>query len=813
MTPTTQRWLRGLLAAGYLGLIALGLLSPAQPRIFWTMLLPLLPFAIVLMGFPVWRRLCPLAFFGEGGRRLDRKSQRRVPPWLERWFLPVTFGILLACLVLRLVATNGDGRWLAGLLAVLAVAAFATNRLFTGKTWCNFFCPVGLIERIYTEPNSLHTAGNSQCAQCTACKRHCPDIDQENGYWKELTAPGRQLAFFAFPGLVLAFYVYYWLRYGDWEAYFDGRWTAIPASSDLAFGPGFFFAPQVPAWVAALATLLAFSAVSYLLFRGVEALLARWVAEPERRRHLTLTLAAFAAFNLFYLFAGAPTLRRLPGGTRSVAFAAPLVASLFLVKRWRRTQAHFIGDRGAARLLRAWPFDEPPPSDPREVYGWIQASRHAREKDLDAYSNVVRGMIQDGLVRPGELKLLAGVRERLGISDSEHDAVLERLSEEERHLFEEGAAGGVEERVQLEGYRAAMAEALLRGAGEEELVELQERFGIDAEAQGKALEEVRGASGELFSRAARQLDRARALHADAGALGAGEPSAARLFLCHLLGQLRDRALERALDHFEAAGDTLLIQPLRRRLRDPDAGRRERALELVAMACPGSEELIAEIGPLLARRHEPPTGPVDELEILRRLLGDPSPFLRAAAAWLTVEAGSPHAAALGDELAAARHDSHELVRETVRKDLGPIETLSFLRTSPFFSRLEPAEIYDLSFLAVEQTVEPGELVCTEGDLEPDALFVIVSGEAVLAREHGVDGEQGPREEPVRRRGEMIGELSVLDGRPREATVRAGDGPLHLLRIQGESLRAALSRRPHVTTALLSTLAGRIRRLLH
>ena len=85
-----------------------------MPRVFWTMLLPLLILAIVLMGFPTWRRVCPLAFFGEAGRVLDRGVRRRVPAWLERWFFPLTFSILLAMLVLRLVATNGDGRWISG---------------------------------------------------------------------------------------------------------------------------------------------------------------------------------------------------------------------------------------------------------------------------------------------------------------------------------------------------------------------------------------------------------------------------------------------------------------------------------------------------------------------------------------------------------------------------------------------------------------------------------------------------------------------------------------------------------------------------
>jgi hypothetical protein len=119
----------------------------------------------------------------------------------------------------------------------------------------------------------------------------------------------------------------------------------------------------------------------------------------ERSRHLGLALAAFTAFNLFYVFAGAPSLRQLPGGTRAAAFVAPLVGTLFLLKRWQRTPEHFIGERGAVRLLRAWPFEEPPPKDPGEVYGWIRASRHAREKDVAAYAATVREMIADGLVR------------------------------------------------------------------------------------------------------------------------------------------------------------------------------------------------------------------------------------------------------------------------------------------------------------------------------------------------------------------------------------------------------------------------------
>ena len=63
--------------------------------------------------------------------------------------------------------------------------------VYGGKTWCNFVCPVGLVEKIYTEPSRSATGRpaelTSQCAPCVACKRHCPDIDLEQGYWKEAT--------------------------------------------------------------------------------------------------------------------------------------------------------------------------------------------------------------------------------------------------------------------------------------------------------------------------------------------------------------------------------------------------------------------------------------------------------------------------------------------------------------------------------------------------------------------------------------------------------------------------------------------------
>jgi hypothetical protein len=85
------------------------------------------------------------------------------------------------------------------------------------KTWCNFLCPVFTIELLYTEGDRPQYQRNSQCPGCTGCKTVpsgglCPDINQENDYWQEIKLPARAFSYYAFPGLVLGFYLWYFLH-------------------------------------------------------------------------------------------------------------------------------------------------------------------------------------------------------------------------------------------------------------------------------------------------------------------------------------------------------------------------------------------------------------------------------------------------------------------------------------------------------------------------------------------------------------------------------------------------------------------------
>jgi polyferredoxin len=194
-----------------------------------------------------WRSFPSAAFFGRAG-------QRRAGPWLRTHGARLAFSIFLISLWLRLVATNGDGYAIALFLIGIAVAAFVTGLLFTGKTWCNYVCPVYFVEKLYTEPRGLRDTPNSLCQPCTACRPSCPDINEESSYWKEILLPDKRQVFYAFPGVVLAFYVYYFVQAGNWAYYFGGSWTHEVGLVRTAFLPGtnaatagIYFWPTVPA--------------------------------------------------------------------------------------------------------------------------------------------------------------------------------------------------------------------------------------------------------------------------------------------------------------------------------------------------------------------------------------------------------------------------------------------------------------------------------------------------------------------------------------------------------------------------------------
>jgi CRP/FNR family transcriptional regulator, cyclic AMP receptor protein len=146
-------------------------------------------------------------------------------------------------------------------------------------------------------------------------------------------------------------------------------------------------------------------------------------------------------------------------------------------------------------------------------------------------------------------------------------------------------------------------------------------------------------------------------------------------------------------------------------------------------------------------------------------------------------------------------------------------VGFLVSTPFFDRLDPAERAEVVRIMEVQRLTDGEEVFHEGDAG-DAWCVILEGEARVLK----DAEGGMKELAVLKRGACVGEMAILDGEGRSATVKAV-GPLTLLRFRRSrfeqllnlgslgayklvlAMARMLSQRHRRLTARLSTLASK------
>jgi CRP-like cAMP-binding protein len=124
----------------------------------------------------------------------------------------------------------------------------------------------------------------------------------------------------------------------------------------------------------------------------------------------------------------------------------------------------------------------------------------------------------------------------------------------------------------------------------------------------------------------------------------------------------------------------------------------------------------------------------------------------------------------------------------------------------FEGLAGDELARLAALARTRTYKARETIVEKGD-PPRELFVLLSGRAkVLTR--GAEGADAALN--VMGPGQVFGEVAILDGQPRSATVVALE-PCELAVVEVQAFRDFLAASPPVAVKLLGVLAGRVREL--
>ncbi len=429
--------------------------------LIWTILVPPLPLIIIIIGFSNWRNICPLAAVSKISQKLNLNNKRKVPKWFESNFYYVQYFLLYAALVFRLTTLNFNDFYLIIFFIFIFASAFIINLIYTGKSWCNFFCPVGVVERIYCVSNAKNYAHNSACSTCTACKKNCPDIDMESNYWKEKSNKQKSFVFYSFPGMILGFYLYFYFQSGSYEYYFSRDWTS---DTFTLMSSGFFFASYVPVIIAAPFTVALFSVVSFLLFKYSGELVWKMRIFKEIDSitfdHRMKVTAAFVAFNTFYAFAGAPSYQHFPVLYTIFYFLVIFSSSIIFYKELFREENYFIQERFALKIVKKWNYDKTIPSNLKEIYYTYINDNKDMEKRLNTYKESIKELLKDGILDENSDKVIEQLRKQVGISKKDHFNVMRTIKLNNEHLFDDTIEKSSEKSYQINSYKEMILEAL-----------------------------------------------------------------------------------------------------------------------------------------------------------------------------------------------------------------------------------------------------------------------------------------------------------------------------------------------------------------
>ncbi|MGV0027203.1 hypothetical protein [Phormidesmis priestleyi] len=456
--------------------------------IWWAMIVPSGIFILLVFGHEFWRRICPLSFMSQIPRALGIQRRRKVVDrltgearrevvtigensWLGRNHLYVQFGLFVLGLGLRILYVNSD-RFSLGIFLIATIAcAMLVGYLYAGKSWCQYFCPMAPVQMVYTGPRALMGSQNylepkttvtqSMCrttdaktgqeqSACVGCKAACIDIDSEKTYWTELNKPGRRLVQYGYLGMVIAFYLYYFLYAGNWDYYFTGAWTHERDQVAKVWDTGFYLydrAIPIPKAFAVFITFFVLIAITVTLGLILEKLCRKVVVKKgrsiskEQAQHIVFTLFTVTSFWVFFSYGARPSLNRLPEYPL-FAFNAliVLVGSLWLYRTLRRTRSQYERENMATslrkqlqklsidpKLLEGRSLDD---LSPDEIYTLVKVLQGVSQQlRLQTYTGVVLDLLRQKTIdASGSFDFCQQLRQDLQLTDAEHFSTIETIA-------------------------------------------------------------------------------------------------------------------------------------------------------------------------------------------------------------------------------------------------------------------------------------------------------------------------------------------------------------------------------------------------
>ncbi|MCS7280481.1 MAG: Crp/Fnr family transcriptional regulator [Desulfobacterota bacterium] len=128
---------------------------------------------------------------------------------------------------------------------------------------------------------------------------------------------------------------------------------------------------------------------------------------------------------------------------------------------------------------------------------------------------------------------------------------------------------------------------------------------------------------------------------------------------------------------------------------------------------------------------------------------------------------------------------------------------YLKKVPIFSSLRETELKEITKVVKRKRSGKGEIVCQEGTAG-DSMYVVLSGKVKVSLFH--EGKEYILS--IIEKGGFFGELSLIDGLPRSASVETLEDSEFLVLKRDEFLRL-LKTYPEISIEIMKTMATRLR----
>ena len=823
---------------------------PLGTTIFWGAIVPSAIFILLIFGHELWRRICPLSFLSQIPRALgwQRQYKRENPQtgkiryelakvkadsWLGRNYASVQFAWLFVGLAGRILFFNADRLiltlWLLGTIAF----AITVGYLYGGKTWCNYFCPMAPVQQVYSEPGGLLTSkahmGEEKITQsmcrtlpvkddekeqsaCVACQNPCIDIDAERAYWDGLPKSETAWLRYGYVGLVVGYFVYYYLYAGSWDYYFSGAWARQTDQLASLMSPGFYLggeAINIPKLVAVPLTLGLFTSLGYGLGRTAEKWLISYSRQhypalnPEKIRHRIFTVITFGIFNFFFIFGGRPLIQLLPVKFQYIyELGLVSLSTLWLYKTWRRSSDLYDRESLASRFrkqLAKLQFNISQFLDGRsledlhtnEIYVLAKVlPGFTKEKRHQAYKGVVQEALEEGYVNySSSLDVLKQMRQELGITDDEHQDVLEELGVEDPELLNPDRQRNLENQIRLTGYRKSLERLILLQklqsdgnflqlqANLPEVVALQRQYAITPKEEEWIMAGLDPGASDvrrcefLLSQLSDLITGFRLLHQPV----LREHQAALTLLqtsIHHKKELIARSILEILSKLQADPVALRLAKIFGQLHPLVLGELLESGVWEDQLHPSVLEELTSLGKQSSScsLELPET---DILAYLELLVDDRNPVIQAVAVYLVAQIHPQ----IGQEISLGlQYEHHPLVQETGKLILAhpqaplskfpTLEKIIYIYNSDFFHRIHNQTLMALAAKAEVRTYTSGELITEVGDTCRELLLLITGGAEV---QHRLPNGDIHRE--ALRPGQTLDELEVLAHSESQSTIVA------------------------------------------